>query len=52
MTEGKSVEELRTRELEELEQVGILELVRDRRTDGRFSEGSIDDLLAALGRTS
>jgi PHD/YefM family antitoxin component YafN of YafNO toxin-antitoxin module len=38
------------RELEELERLGALEMVRDRLGDGRFSEGTVDDLLDAVDR--
>jgi PHD/YefM family antitoxin component YafN of YafNO toxin-antitoxin module len=37
-------------ELEELERLGALQVVRDRLADGRFSEGSVDDLFAAVDR--
>ncbi|MEX0705771.1 MAG: hypothetical protein WD041_04065 [Nitriliruptoraceae bacterium] len=38
------------RELEELERLGAVALVRDRLADRRFSEGTVDDLFAAVDR--
>lgn len=35
------------RQVEELERLGALKLVRDRLDDGRFTEGSVDELFAA-----
>jgi hypothetical protein len=35
------------RQVEELERRGALRLVRERLDDGRFSEGTVDDLFAA-----
>lgn len=32
---------------EELERLGTIAMVRDRLADGRFSEGTVDDLFAA-----
>lgn len=40
------------RELEELERLGALQLVRDRLDDGRFSEGTVDDLFDAIDRSA
>jgi PHD/YefM family antitoxin component YafN of YafNO toxin-antitoxin module len=37
-----------TRELEELERLGALAMVRERMADGRFSEGTVEDLFAAV----
>jgi hypothetical protein len=36
------------RELEELERLGALAMVRGRLADNRFSEGTVDDLFAAV----
>jgi PHD/YefM family antitoxin component YafN of YafNO toxin-antitoxin module len=36
------------RELEELERLGAIALVHDRLADGRFSEGTVDDLFEAV----
>jgi PHD/YefM family antitoxin component YafN of YafNO toxin-antitoxin module len=36
------------RELEELERLGAIELVRNRLSDSRFSEGTVDDLFDAV----
>lgn len=36
------------RELEELERLGAVALVRGRMTDHRFSEGTVDELFAAV----
>jgi hypothetical protein len=36
------------RQLEELERLGALALVRERIADGRFSEGTVDDLFTAV----
>ena len=36
------------RELEELERFGAVAMVRDRLADDRFSEGTVDDLVAAM----
>jgi len=41
-------QEAAVRELEELERLGALALVRDRLADGRFSEGTVEDLFAAV----
>jgi PHD/YefM family antitoxin component YafN of YafNO toxin-antitoxin module len=38
------------RELEELERLGALQLVRDRLGDGRFSEGTVDELFDVVDR--
>lgn len=35
------------RQVEELERLGAIRLVRARLADGRFSEGTVDDLFAA-----
>lgn len=35
------------RQVEELERLGVLRLVRERLDDGRFSEGTVDDLFTA-----
>jgi PHD/YefM family antitoxin component YafN of YafNO toxin-antitoxin module len=36
------------RELEELERLGALAMVRDRLADDRFTEGTVDDLFEAV----
>lgn len=36
------------RELEELERLGAVAMVRDRLADERFSEGTVDELFAAV----
>jgi PHD/YefM family antitoxin component YafN of YafNO toxin-antitoxin module len=41
-------QEAAVRQLEELERLGALAMVRDRIADGRFSEGTVDDLFAAV----
>ena len=41
-------QEAAVRELEELERLGALALVRDRLADSRFSQGTVDDLFAAV----
>lgn len=38
------------RELAELERLGAVAMVRDRFSDGRFSEGTVDDLFDAVER--
>lgn len=35
------------RQLDELERLGAVQLVRDRLDDGRFTEGTVDELFAA-----
>jgi hypothetical protein len=35
------------RQVDELERLGALQLVRDRLDDGRFTEGTVDELFAA-----
>lgn len=40
------------RQLEELERLGALRLVRDRLRDGRFTDGSVDELFAAADATA
>lgn len=41
-------QEAAVRQLEELERLGAVAIVRDRLADGRFSEGTVDDLFAAV----
>ena len=41
-------QEAAVRQLEELERLGALAMVRDRLADHRFSEGTVDDLFAAV----
>jgi PHD/YefM family antitoxin component YafN of YafNO toxin-antitoxin module len=41
-------QEAAVRELEDLERLGALAMVRDRLADDRFSEGTVDDLFAAV----
>lgn len=36
------------RQLEELERLGAVAIVRDRLADGRFSQGTVDDLFGAV----
>ena len=43
-------QEAAVRELEELERLGAVALVRDRLVDGRFSGGTVDDLFGAVDR--
>lgn len=40
------------RELEELERLGAVAMVRDRLLDDRFSEGTVDDLFTAVDDTA
>ena len=40
-------QEAAVRQLEELERLGAVAMVRDRLADDRFSEGTVDDLFAA-----
>ncbi len=39
------------RQVEELERLGALQLVRERLDDGRFSEGTVDELFTAADAT-
>ena len=41
-------QEAAVRQLEELERLGAVATVHDRLADGRFSEGTVDDLFAAV----
>jgi len=41
-------QEAAVRQLEELERLGAVAIVRDRLADDRFSEGTVDDLFAAV----
>ncbi len=41
-------QEAAVRQLEDLERLGALAMVRDRLADGRYSEGTVDDLFAAV----
>ncbi len=41
-------QEAAVRQLEELERLGSVAIVRDRLADDRFAEGTVDDLFAAV----
>jgi len=41
-------QEAAVRQLEELERLGAVAMVRDRLADDRFSEGTVDELFAAV----